>query len=1052
MRRLVISTIVVLIAFNVACEAVWAASARVNISADTYVEQGYPGVSPWNNKNVYVGYDVYYGKMRTRAFFAAPVEELLEDEILARDIISAYLNTYQYGYEGSGSYLVDVYAVRQGWDEKTLNWNNQPSNIAHISREVFAAHHSWKKVSITRFVTDVLSGSANNGITMRMVDETHGAGIFWSIACLNAPTPPSCLPGEQPYISVYYKPNTPPPKPELLIPEDDYLTSDPVVNFLSETVVDPDGEKIVYQLALVPLTYSSPWQDQPEFSYTFQQDGEYEWRVKAMDEHGPKTGMSVSDSRKITIDSTAPVPPEIIPEPPYTSGNSNLIEWEKTTDNLSPEIWYSAEVSEFEDFREIKELSQWQKETSFEFQNLADGQKYFYRVRAKDWIDNVSDYSAVTASTQDANPPEINGFKASHSRISPFNPTSMGKFDWTRVTGEITDTTLQSWSLIFTNSSHALISKFAGTSSKILQNWPKDDSKINSLKDGYYFAYVEAVDQFGKERHSDSLRIYVDDTSPATPKFILPTNGWLTNSRSFTSNISVERGTRNEILLNESLLGDFPATGTTLAVKLNKIPEGTNKLSVISRDSVENKSSAEVNFQTDYTPPSAPKIRLTPDTINKRLYLEITGEPGSTAKIYVNGRLARNHKMQSDYQMVLLTGRWEENYFYSVFVKLVDRAGNVSQPSKTESYRTPIDPGIGSALGKKQKFPAVPKKSECWVKVHIDKKSFIMNQCNIPAPALASVDNLGKGSNGNHWFVSYGSVQQEIILDVEYFACKPKTIWDPRTWFTCVTYKAGDEAFFIKMNTTVAPIVSKLGKTITVALQKIDNKSHFESKMYAAADPAGKNHSMRTAQWVSMKISGVRVPISRLSPPSNSIKIPPAPQPKRSGRYFSFMFRKLIGVTQWHGYTAFQSPHMGIDFGSVKEVVISPADGWIRAVGWDSYYGRCYSGGNFVRIEHDNGMHTVYFHLENYKRSDGRNWRTGERIKRGQRVGLSGNTGAWGCKGFGYHLHFELRKNSYQSSHVDPVPYIDVDWNRIPTLGWQQNRGRLSGDNPHPDF
>jgi LysM repeat protein len=58
-------------------------------------------------------------------------------------------------------------------------------------------------------------------------------------------------------------------------------------------------------------------------------------------------------------------------------------------------------------------------------------------------------------------------------------------------------------------------------------------------------------------------------------------------------------------------------------------------------------------------------------------------------------------------------------------------------------------------------------------------------------------------------------------------------------------------------------------------------------------------------------------------------------------------------------------------------------------------------GGNFIRIEHPNGIITYYGHLT----PGGILVRQGEQVSRGQRIGLVGRTGhATGC-----HVHFEVR-------------------------------------------
>lgn len=161
---------------------------------------------------------------------------------------------------------------------------------------------------------------------------------------------------------------------------------------------------------------------------------------------------------------------------------------------------------------------------------------------------------------------------------------------------------------------------------------------------------------------------------------------------------------------------------------------------------------------------------------------------------------------------------------------------------------------------------------------------------------------------------------------------------------------------------------------------------------------------------------------------------------------FIFPFNKIIGVTQWYGNTAYQTPHTGIDFSATKEKVVAVGNGEVVGKGWDSHYGECLSGGNYLRVKQDNGMHTVYFHLKDFLVN------TGDTVKKGDTIAVSGNTGAWNCQPLAYHLHFETRLNASSSSHSNPVRYVGVDWNKIPTLGYEKHPGRLSGENPHPGW
>lgn len=126
--------------------------------------------------------------------------------------------------------------------------------------------------------------------------------------------------------------------------------------------------------------------------------------------------------------------------------------------------------------------------------------------------------------------------------------------------------------------------------------------------------------------------------------------------------------------------------------------------------------------------------------------------------------------------------------------------------------------------------------------------------------------------------------------------------------------------------------------------------------------------------------------------------------------------------------------------------MLAVSDGQVVANGWDSFNGECMSGGNYIVIKQSNGMYTAYFHLqESYVQY-------GQKVSKGTVIGISGNTGSWNCQALKYHLHFETRLSRNQSSHVNPVDYVETDWSKILTLNAKAMPERLSGENPHPSY
>lgn len=99
----------------------------------------------------------------------------------------------------------------------------------------------------------------------------------------------------------------------------------------------------------------------------------------------------------------------------------------------------------------------------------------------------------------------------------------------------------------------------------------------------------------------------------------------------------------------------------------------------------------------------------------------------------------------------------------------------------------------------------------------------------------------------------------------------------------------------------------------------------------------------------------------------------------------------------------FSSSHPAIDFATKSGTkVISTADGEILSVYEDKHYGKV------IIIDHFNDYATLYAHLEKTFVE------SGETVKKGQTIALSGNTG----NSTAPHLHFEIMVNG---ENIDPL-------------------------------
>ncbi len=108
----------------------------------------------------------------------------------------------------------------------------------------------------------------------------------------------------------------------------------------------------------------------------------------------------------------------------------------------------------------------------------------------------------------------------------------------------------------------------------------------------------------------------------------------------------------------------------------------------------------------------------------------------------------------------------------------------------------------------------------------------------------------------------------------------------------------------------------------------------------------------------------------------------------------------------WRVLYGIEEFHLGIDLACAAGTTVRAAEG--GTVVRSEYH---YSYGNYVLIDHGNGLSTLYAHMSSNEVG------VGETVYAGQTIGWVGLTG----RTFGYHLHFETRENG---STVNPEGYL----------------------------
>ena len=103
-----------------------------------------------------------------------------------------------------------------------------------------------------------------------------------------------------------------------------------------------------------------------------------------------------------------------------------------------------------------------------------------------------------------------------------------------------------------------------------------------------------------------------------------------------------------------------------------------------------------------------------------------------------------------------------------------------------------------------------------------------------------------------------------------------------------------------------------------------------------------------------------------------------------------------------------QSPHQGLDFRVPTGTPVAAMNDGTVLLARPLYF-----EGNFVVLDHGQGLLTLYLHLSEFKVKEG------DTVKRGQVIGLSGGTG----RATGPHLHVAVR---WQGTYLDPARLIQL--------------------------
>jgi murein DD-endopeptidase MepM/ murein hydrolase activator NlpD len=176
---------------------------------------------------------------------------------------------------------------------------------------------------------------------------------------------------------------------------------------------------------------------------------------------------------------------------------------------------------------------------------------------------------------------------------------------------------------------------------------------------------------------------------------------------------------------------------------------------------------------------------------------------------------------------------------------------------------------------------------------------------------------------------------------------------------------------------------------------------------------------------VALSHSAPALPMLSLALASRQFSLPFAGQPSVNTWLLGQLYGNTTGAYRRRNsdYRSGQGIHFGMDFSAkCGTPVLAIGDGVVSEI--DGSHG---SAPHNLVLEHAGNLSSLYGHL--LRRST---LRIGQRVSRGQQIGLSGDSQLT-CYS-APHLHLEIRDRSHQR-FLNPVGYINADWNTLALLG-----------------
>jgi len=453
---------------------------------------------------------------------------------------------------------------------------------------------------------------------------------------------------------------------------------------------------------------------------------------------------------------------------------------------------------------------------------------------------------------------------------------------------------------------------------------------------------------------------------------------------------------------------------------------GTKTIQVKCTDKVLNKSIYKFTLFLDQIPPHKPSLQVIKE--KGKYILKVSCVGGTKVKTYIGANVLGEQKCNGRSVSFDLPSNLALDVHYIFRANVVDDVGNISEPGQIEFI---IDQKDIVNNPKKQKTETPICTGNLYIddrKLKIEMRNFGCSDFSQSVGLLDIKTFLKDKKKVANVFIKTPLLAK---VSISIYHCKYLPGILGRLFPVCFYRYVGD----FKKTMPLRYSVKYSGKDY-VPIKNYKN-NYIEIPMTNA--PLQGN--MTLTLWIHSFINdsltklGIRFPYfasikEQLGKWSFNLSFS-YPKPIQYKKPFNWIFKdyNAVHVSQRYGHVRNGRFHHGVDFGVYKKPIIVPLDGVVVAARYDRH-AKCYAGGYYIALRHENGMYSYYFHLDSLY-INGKKIRPGLRLSTGDLLALTGNSGEYRCKPLPYHLHFEIRTCRYSKCSLNPIYYMDADWTRL---------------------